>query len=273
MGFCRPLRRRCVLPLDGAENRLMLFRQLRVTVGGKHIGQITPRMPLQQTQQTLRQAREHHIMCRFRHNLMKRRIGRRLPFRIMLPVSRLQLRKPIAQTLQIRFRPPLRRQTCKQTLHTAAEIQYLVGHIVPAGHLLPTELQSLTHPRGNIMSVPLPRIKHPARRQNPQSRPQRLARHTELLRQPPFRRQLPAHRINILQNPFLKNIGNLCTDTLSADRFFFLHHTLLRLWPPDRFFRRPNCRQFYLISRKNLIFYQVKNIKTHMPLDRLHKIT
>ena len=61
-------------------------------------------------------------MCRFRHNLMKRRIGRRLPFRIMLPVSRLQLRKPIAQTLQIRFRPPLRRQTCKQTLHTAAEI-------------------------------------------------------------------------------------------------------------------------------------------------------
>ena len=47
-------------------------------------------------------------MCRFRHNLMKRRIGRRLPFRIMLPVSRLQLRKPIAQTLQIRFRPPLR---------------------------------------------------------------------------------------------------------------------------------------------------------------------
>ena len=159
MGFCRPLRRRCVLPLNSAENRLMLFRQLRVTVGGKHIGQITPRMPLQQTQQTLRQAREHHIMCRFRHNLMKRRIGRRLPFRIMLPVSRLQLRKPIAQTLQIRFRPPLRRQTCKQTLHTAAEIQYLVGHIVPAGHFLPAELQSLTHPRGNIMPVALPRIK------------------------------------------------------------------------------------------------------------------
>ena len=48
-------------------------------------------------------------MCRFRHNLMKRRIGCRLPFRIMLPVSRLQLRKPIAQTLQICFRPPLRR--------------------------------------------------------------------------------------------------------------------------------------------------------------------
>ena len=273
MDFCRPLRRRRVLPLDGAKNRLMLFRQLRVTVGGKHIGQITPRMPLQQPQQTLRQAREHHIMRRFRHSLMKRRIGRGLPFRIVLPVSRPQLRKPIAQTLQIPFRPPPRRQTCKQTLHTAAEIQYLVGHIVPAGHFLPAELKSLIHPRGNIMPVALPRIKHPARRQNPQSRPQRLARHTELFRQLPFRRQLPAHRINILQNPFLKNIGNLCSDTLPADRFFLLHHTLLRLWPPDRLFRRPNCRQFYLICCKNLIFYQVKNIKNHMPLDRLHKIT